>query len=110
MASTVTFDKHAQPPAPTPFMQEPYVYQEYPRWLRRWEPREERRVENEEQRTTLGSDWAPTWSEAHAIYERQQELIANAAAERAFADRRLSPRARAEKLAHERATDQHVTE
>lgn len=90
----------------------PYEYREYPRWFRRWDGRTfiEREVASEQERETLSGDWAATYADARAIYERQQEQIANAAAERAHSDQKLSKRARAEKLAEERATDQHVTE
>jgi len=112
--STVSFDDHVRPSfvKATPVIVVPYEYREYPRWLRRWDGRTfiEREVRSDEERADLGEDWAETHDEARAIYERQQERIANAAAERAYGDQKLSKRARAEKLAEERDTDQHVTE
>ena len=86
-----------------------YVYQTYPRWVFAW-GQPPRVVKTEQEHQTLSGDWALSQQEADAIHERQQELIANAAAERAARDRRLSSRARREKLAQERATEYHVPE
>lgn len=107
--SSVTFGR-AQPPTTTAApITEPYVYREYPRWMYHHD-QPARQVENDDEREALGPTWGKTPEEAERLYQRTQELIANAAAERAYSDQKLSAKARAEKLKQERATDHHVPE
>jgi hypothetical protein len=107
--SSVTFERAKPPVTVAAPVTEPYVYREYPRWkYAHGQP--PRVVQHDQERATLSGDWAETVEEAERIYERQQELIANAAAEANWSNRRLSPKAKAERLAAERATDQHLPE
>jgi hypothetical protein len=107
--SSVTFGRAQPPVTPATVSAEPYVYREYPRWMH-CHGQPSRIVDNDQERATLSGDWADTVEEAERIHARQEELIANAAAEANWSNRRLSPKAKAERLAAERATDQHLPE
>lgn len=86
-----------------------YVFQKYPLQVFCW-GHLPRVVQSEQEHRALSGDWAESQQEADAIHERQQEQIANAAAERAAADRKLSRKAQAEKRAQDQATEYHVPE
>lgn len=86
------------------------TYQEYPRALYNLAGDIILVFSDDERADREAKGWYVSRDAAKAAFERTQERIANAAAERAKSDHRLSPKARAEKLAQERATDQHVPE
>jgi len=61
-----------------------------------------------EMRRHLDNGWRPTPAEALAYAERHQRAIADAAAERHYADQRLSESAQREAAAADAATNDHV--
>ena len=85
----------------------PYVYQPYPKWV--FHHREPMRlVETAEAHARLDGLWQESPDAATAAYQRLQDDLGTAAAERAYTDRRMTPAAQGEILALERDTDQHV--
>lgn len=85
----------------------PYVFREYPKVLfhRKHDPVT---VHSADEEARLGTEWAESVEEAEAKHEQRQQAIAQAAAERAYADRNLGEKARAELRAHEQSTGEHV--
>ena len=70
-----------------------------------------RKVHDEaDERLAKGQGWTETPNQALAVYEREQQAIGNAAAERAYSDQRMSARARAEAEQADAATHEHVAE
>lgn len=68
-------------------------------------------VRNPEELARATADgWADSPDDAIAAYEGVQKTIGDAAAERAFADQRLSDRAKAEAKAADEATHEHVAD
>lgn len=57
-----------------------------------------------------GQGWCETASEALAAHEAEQQAIGTAAAERAYADQRMSAKAQAEAHAADAATHEHVAD
>jgi len=107
----------------------PYVYREYPRALymarrhksgqwRVLDPEDEafsagsiRYVKNDaELERALADGWRRSTREALDYREALEQEIARAAAERHFADQRLSAKAQAEAKAADEATDAHVAD
>ena len=71
----------------------------------------QRIVKNEnEERVALEQGWRRTQQEARDRIEDKKRIIADAAAHRAYEDRNMSDKAKAEVAAVEAATEQHVAE
>jgi hypothetical protein len=109
--SSVTFDRRGlQPPSSSAARPDtPYVYQELPRWMYH-ATKDPVIVHSTEEQERLGTEWATTPDGAKAIRAHLDELVANAAAERAAADRKLSPKAQREKRLRDLATEKHLPE
>jgi hypothetical protein len=85
----------------------PYVYREFPKW--KHHAREASvLIYSDVEEQALGTEWADSPAEAVAVKARLDELVANAAAERAYDDRRLGEKAQAELTAFEQSTGAHV--
>lgn len=84
-----------------------YVFHEYPKW-KYHATREPVLVHSAAEAEALGTEWGDSPAEAQAIKERLDELVADAAAVRAYDDRRLGEKARAELKAYEQSTGAHV--
>jgi hypothetical protein len=111
-SSSISWDPRGlQPPAPPSARgpEKPYVYQEFPRWLYH-ATKDPVIVNSTDEQERLGTEWATTPDGAKAIRAHLDELVANAAAERAAADRKLSPKARREIRARDQATEKHLPE
>jgi hypothetical protein len=85
----------------------PYTYQPYPKYLFHHVDGL-RLVETAEAHAACDGLWQESPALARAAYERLQDQIGEAAAERAYTDRRMSAGAQAELRALERETDAHV--
>lgn len=95
----------------------PYVFKEFPKMLYRGTTRagradvEQRIVDSSAaEALAAGAGWVTTPDVAHAREVAAQEALGTAAAERAAADRRLSPAAQAEAAAVDQATATHLGE
>lgn len=96
----------------------PYVFRPYPKMLYRGRTLtngsldvEQRIVGSEaDELLAAGAGWCPRPDEATDAEVRRQEGLGTAAAERAWADRRLSPRAQAEAAAVDQTTAKHLGE
>lgn len=93
----------------------PYHYEPFPKALYRiTQPgqteAEHRVVKSEREMTALGSGWFESPEDAKVHFEKLEADMARAAAESNAADTRLSAKAQAERLAHDRSTDEMVTD
>lgn len=91
----------------------PYRYVAYPKAVYRitqpgQQEAEHRIVKSEREQSELGSAWKESPADAKAHFEALEAEVAKAAAESAYQDRNLSELAKAERLAHERSTDEMV--
>ncbi len=93
-----------------------YVYQPFPKMRYRSIKTGERItleyciVNDQREMDALAGDWGGSPEEAKALREGLEEMVSNAAAERAYADQRLSKKAQKEMAAKEAATGHHVPE
>ncbi len=93
-----------------------YVYQPFPKMRYRSIKTGERItleyciVNDQREMDALPSDWGGSPEDAKAQREKLEEDVSNAAAERAYADQRLSKKAQKEMAAKEAATGHHVPE
>lgn len=96
----------------------PYVYREFPKMLYRGltttagRLEVEQRIVGSEHEETLaaGAGWLTTSTAASEAETRRQEDLGTAAAERAAADRQMSPQAQAEAAAIDQRTLKHLGE
>ncbi len=92
----------------------PYKYEPYPKALyRQTQPGQEcetKVVKTEQEHRKLGSDWVESPADAKEAFEKLEADIAKAAAERNYADSRMSAKALAEALRADRATDEMLPE
>jgi len=93
----------------------PYTYVPYPKALYRiTQPgqtdAECRVVNSDHEMSKLGTAWHESPTEAKEAFEKLESDVAKAAAESNYADRNLSAGAAAERLAHDRSTDEMITD
>lgn len=93
----------------------PYRYVPYPKLLFRASvgryqdgDLEAREVKTDAEHRALPSDWKESPDEARAQFDAVELEISKAAAESAHSDRNMSAKAQIERLAAERATDEHL--
>ncbi len=93
-----------------------YVYQPFPKMRYRSVKTGERItleyciVNDQREMDALSYDWGGSPEDAKERREKLEEDVSNAAAERAYADQRLSKKAQREMAAKEAATGHHVPE
>lgn len=93
----------------------PYRYEPYPKMLFRITQPGQTEAEvcvvtNAHEHSRKGSDWFETPDDARAHFARVEADVAKAAAEANYQDRNMSEAAKAERLAHDRSTDEMVTD
>ncbi len=89
-------------------MTRPYVYRPYPKAVHHVSG-ETKLVQNEvEHRVALDNGFADTPDDAKRAKKKQDDAMALAAAERAYDDRKLSPKAQQELEAAEDSVEHHV--
>ncbi len=93
-----------------------YIHQEFPKMRYRSVKTGERIttewciVQDQDEMEKLSYDWGGSPEDAKARREKLEEDVSNAAAERAYADQRLSKKAQKEMAAKEAKTGHHVPE
>ena len=94
-----------------------YVYQPYPKCIYRSVKKSGGQIETEmqivqtyQEHMAQSSDWGLSVDDAVARREALEDAVSNAAAERAYADQKLSKKAQKEMAKREAATPHHVPE
>lgn len=98
------------------YWQGTYKYEPYPKQLFKAGPGEKYQhpdlcvVQNQHEHNRLSSDWKEDPDAARAVFDQHEGAMAKASAEHNASVTKMSPKAQAEALAHDRSTDEMVAD